>query len=75
MKRVYIVQLAYNSKDRNGISYNTIEAKSKKQALKQSLENGLKGKECAFITIKRCPRVFAEIIAEHNQKVKGEENE
>lgn len=75
MKRVYIVRLAYNSKDRNGISYDTIEAKNKKQALKQSLENALKRSECCFISIKRCPRVFAEIIAEHNQKVKGEQNE
>lgn len=75
MDRVYLVQIAYNTQDNCGVSYNTIEAKNKKQAIKQCLANPLGESQCVLISIKRCSRALAEIVAEHNRKVKGEENE
>lgn len=68
MERVYLVQIAYKTQDNNGVSYNTIKAKNKKQAIKQCLAKWLRGKQCSLISIKRCSRALAEIIDKHNQK-------
>lgn len=75
MNRVYLVQIAYKTQDNCGVSYNTIEAKNKKQAIKQCLAKEFGESQCALISIKRCSRELAEVVAEHNRKVKGEENE
>ena len=64
----YLVIFAHQNKNANGTTYQTIEAKNKKQAVEKALKN-LTNSICVVVSVKRVPKKIMELIQKHNEKV------
>ena len=64
----YLVQSVYQNKSSNGINYQIVEAKNKKQAVEKTLKN-LTDSICIVVLVKRVPKKIMGILKKHNDKV------
>ena len=70
----YIVQIVYQNKSSNGINYQIVEAKNKKQAVEKTIKN-LTDNICIVVLVKRVPKKIMGILKKHNDKVTEATNE
>lgn len=69
-KKMYCVQIAYESKENRGQNYQTIEATSRVDAVNKALQN-MDGILCVVLSVKRIPRKISTLVIAHNVKVGG----
>lgn len=70
----YLVIFAYENKNVSGTNYQIVEAKSKKQAVEETLKN-LTDSICIVVSVKRVPKRIMEIMQKHNEEGKEAPNE
>ena len=72
--KTYLVIIAYENANGNGINYQIIDEKNKERAVVKALKK-LENSICVVISVKRVPKKIMEIIQKHNEKVTEAPNE
>ena len=71
MDKIYVLQIVFSGAKGNGISYQCLSAKNKKEAVKIALtKNDLPNYKCVLLSIKRISKKLVDIVEKHNNKLK-----